>query len=78
MNEIKTIEEWKNELQTKNYIFEGMKEANNFATGKKLTKDEYILAIEKFLNGRTEVITMDRKEVKKTMIKKKNEEGKDD
>lgn len=52
MNEIKTIESWKNELQTPDHIYDGMLAANDFGAGKQLTQAEYIEAINLFLYGK--------------------------
>lgn len=46
---LKKIEEWKVELETKNYVFAGAKLHNGWADGKSLTQSEYESGIKKFL-----------------------------
>jgi len=66
----KTIEKWKEELKTKEHIFVGMKEANNFASGKSLSEEEYNKAIKIFLHGKEEKKT--EKNAKEQNKKEKN------
>jgi hypothetical protein len=68
--DLKTIEDWKKELKTKDHIFAGMVVANNFGAGKQLSQKEYEEAINFFLYGKKDEKIQDKS---KTTRKRKNE-----
>lgn len=50
--EKKTIEDWKKELKIKDWVFIGLCEQNNWASGKAVSKDEFNHKVNKFMNSK--------------------------
>ncbi|HOV12932.1 MAG TPA: hypothetical protein PK771_01505 [Spirochaetota bacterium] len=50
--EKKTIETWKKELSVKDWVFIGICESNNWASGKSVTKDEFNDKLNSFMKSK--------------------------
>ena len=48
---LKPIEEWKKEYKVRNAVFEGMKAANGWRTGKQVTEKDFKAAHHAFTHG---------------------------
>lgn len=59
----KSIEELKEELKVSDAVFEGVKAANGWKTGRQVEETAFKVAVTEFLNGRIDGIR-EKKEVK--------------
>jgi hypothetical protein len=69
MDEEKTIEEWKEKLETLPHIFMGLKAKNGYPEGKKVSKEAYEKALNLFLYGEN-TVKPEMTEVKRVRGKK--------
>ncbi len=51
MKELLTIEEHARNENTPNYVFAALKVRNRWATGKAMTREEYVVAVDRLLHG---------------------------
>lgn len=51
MKELLTIEEHARNENTPNYVFAALKVRNRWATGKAMTREEYVAAVDRLLHG---------------------------
>lgn len=67
MTDFKKIEELKNQEKTSDAVFEGMKAANGWKTGKEITAEDYRKAVDAFNKAPIDGRQIKGREVKKNV-----------